>query len=196
MAKTRKRKAREAEPRPRPRSKPPGQRPPATMSQAEYARHKAVSREAVNKAIRQGRIPVNRNGRISVDTADAAWEANTARPKGAEPPPLPLTLSNGQPLTYANARAMHEYFKAELAKLDLGERSGELVRMSDVRDVAFRASRSARDLLDSIPDRLSEVLAGLTDPEDVRRTLTEEIQRATSELSMTELSAPDQAGAS
>ena len=195
MAKQRSRRAQAGRAGSRPPSKPPGQRPPATMTQAEYSRHRGVSRESVSKAIRQGRIPVNRIGRISPELADAAWEENTARPKGAEPPPLPLTLSNGQPLTYANARAMHEFYKAELAKLELGERSGELVRMSDVRDVAFRAARSARDLLDSIPDRLAEVLAGLTDPEEIRLKLAGEISRATAELALTELSAPSQEGA-
>lgn len=159
------------------------------MTPAEYARYRKCSREAVSKAIRQGRIPVGSNGRIDPKMADAAWDANTPRARGPAEPPA-LELPNGQPLNLTHAKTLREAWLAEKARLEVGEMSGELVRISDVRDVAFRAARSARDLLHSIPDRLAEVLAGLG-PDEIRRLLTGEVHRVSSELSLSELAGPE-----
>jgi hypothetical protein len=82
---------------------------------------------------------------------------------------------------------MHEYAKAQLAELELGERQGQLVAVADMRDAAFRATRSARDLILSVADRLGEVLAGVSDAGEVRWLLREELGRGLDELSTLEL---------
>ena len=46
------------------------------LSQAEYAAHRGVSRAAVHKAARSGRIELTPDGRIDRDAADAAWLQN------------------------------------------------------------------------------------------------------------------------
>jgi hypothetical protein len=84
------------------------------------------------------------------------------------------------------ARTMHEYAKAQLAELELGERQGQLVPVADMRDAAFRATRSARDLILSVADRLGEVLAGISDPREVRRLLRDELGRGLDELASVE----------
>jgi hypothetical protein len=82
---------------------------------------------------------------------------------------------------------MHEYAKAQLAELELGERQGQLVAAADMRDAAFRSTRAARDIILSAEDRLGEVLAGVSDPGEVRRLLREELGRALDELASLEL---------
>ena len=181
MAKKAKRPARKVGKRTRPPSKPPAARPPVTLSQAAYARHRGVSREAVNRAIREGRIPVGANGRINPAEADAAWERNTTPRPDAHPAPA-LAGGDTEPMSLNEARTRHESAKAKLAELELGERSGQLIPVSEMRDVAFRASRAARDLLQSIPDRVAEVLLGQTDANEIRRLLHDEIGRAVDEL--------------
>src|SRR4029077_10697890 len=87
------------------------------LTRAAYARHRGGSKEAVSKAIRQGRIPVGSDGRVDRAVADLAWDRNTSpsragAPQASGPPPVDLT----------EARTMHEYAKAQLAELELGER--------------------------------------------------------------------------
>lgn len=58
------------------------------MSVAEYASHRGVSRQAVDKAIRAGRIPAERRGKryvIDPAAADAAWETHTDAFRGGVP---------------------------------------------------------------------------------------------------------------
>lgn len=164
-----------------------------TMSQAEYARHRGVSRAAVHKAVHQGRIPMAGDGRIDPVAADAAWRSNTdpSRPgkPGASGPPVPAnhvpTPGDGEaysPLSFHDAKALREYNLASLAGLELRQRRGELIEADEVRDVAFRAARAARDLILAAPDRLAPLITGLTDQADVHRILREDLLRACEEL--------------
>lgn len=163
------------------------------MTRVQYANHRGVSREAVRKAIRDGRIHTDARGRIEWLKADAAWAANTDPATGVAPTTLPpevATLAGAKPLprmlgpdgrpfeiTYANARAMHEYFKAQLAELELGERSGKLIPREEIDDVLTRVFRSARDAILAIPDRVGDDLAVIDDPNELRRRLREELER-------------------
>lgn len=169
------------------------ERQPGWLTQAAYARLRGVSKEAVSKAVRQGRIPVGPGGRVDPVAADTAWDRNTSpRPpagRGAArggPNGLPIAAA-GPPVDLTEARTMHEYAKAQLAELELGERQGQLVAVADMRDAAFRATRSARDLILSVADRLGEVLAGVSDAGEVRWLLREELGRGLDELSTLEL---------
>lgn len=48
------------------------------VTQAAYARHRGVSRQAVAYAVKIGRIHLGKDGRIDVPSADRAWLANTS----------------------------------------------------------------------------------------------------------------------
>lgn len=156
--------------------------PTPRITQAEYARRRGVSREAVNRAVREGRISVDSDGRLDPDTADAEWTRNTT-PRGVPAGPAEVSVgSQGVVVTLTEAKTKLEYAKAQLAELDLGERAGELVRVDEVRDLVFTAVRGARDKLETIPDRLAEVLVGQTDPDVIRKKLAGEIRTAIEEL--------------
>ncbi len=49
---------------------------PELITQAEFARRKDVPRQAVNKAIRAGRITKTPSGKIDWETQSVAWETN------------------------------------------------------------------------------------------------------------------------
>ena len=73
------------------------------MTQAAYARHRGVTKQAINQAVREGRIPITQGKRINVAKADAAWAVNTSptvggdrREKGGQPL-SPLPVSSSQP---------------------------------------------------------------------------------------------------
>lgn len=69
-------------------------------------------------------------------------------------------------------------YRSELTRLDLEERIGQLVRVSEVAAESFRLGRHVQDALLRIPSRLTGVLMSETDPHEFERTLTNEILKA------------------
>jgi hypothetical protein len=147
------------------------------LSLRAYARRRGVSHEAVRRALASGRIGARPDGRIDPETADRQWGANT-RPKvrrglGGDPPLM----------SFAEARALREHYRAELARLEYEQRVAGLLDAEEVRAAAFTCARRARDLLLAIPDRVAPVVAGLTDVGECHRVLEAEVERASDELS-------------
>lgn len=194
-------RARRAPREPRAPAKP---RADGALSQAEYARRRGVSREAVSKAIRDGRIRLDERGRLDPVAADAAWRANTdpGRPgsnsaaasdaPGDPPTPSPAALAAAaagattlpEGMTYAEARALREWNQALMVDLQRRQLDGKLVEIAKVDDAAFRAARTVRDLLMALPDRLDAELAATNDPNEVHRRLEDELRRICDELSL------------
>lgn len=174
------------------------------ISQREYARRRGVSPNAVNKAVKAGRISLV-NGKIDPYQADRDWIRTTdqsrprnritGRPKASREstaPSTPMDLdgqgekddgSNGSRPNYAIARAKREEAQAQLAELELEHRRGELLRVKEVRAAAYTTARQARDQLIALPDRVSAILAGVADPTEIHRILEDEIDRICKELS-------------
>lgn len=175
------------------RSAPPAapQRPaPQILTQAGYARHRKVSREAVRKAVADGRIPVREDRRIDVAVADAAWSANTLGGRGMVPTlavGAESSMSEGVPegVTHNDARALREWNQALLLQLQRRVRAGELVEASKVEEAGFQAAHSARDSIMTLPDRLSDELAAISDPEEIHRRLFLELHAVCEDLANT-----------
>ena len=166
------------------------------MTFRQYSRHRGVSPEAVSKAVRDGRITtvLDKAGKRWIDPAkaDAQWAQNSdaakqvggeARRRGGSGPALdgPQTFEPGggqRGPSYHESRAIREAYLARLAKLDYEERTGKLVPLDKVKVDLFRAVRQTRDMILSIPDRVSPELAGMTDPAVIRTRLADELTRA------------------
>jgi hypothetical protein len=173
----------------------------ATMTQAEYARHRGVSRQAVLKAVRAGRIVLDQDGRIDPESADASWRRNTdpskpsnsvaGNPRGAVPRgrrsiSLPVRLPAQGPSSgpdYHVSRAVRETYQAKLVRLEYELKTGKLIDAEESRRASFQDNRRVRDLLLAIPDRTAAQLAACSDPTECHRLLTAEIRRACEELS-------------
>ncbi len=65
-----------------------------------------------------------------------------------------------------------------MARLDYEERMGDLVRMSDIKKLAFNKSRTIRDRMLNIPERVAAMLAAESDTHRVHEILTTEIRKA------------------
>lgn len=173
------------------------------VSQREYARRRGISHTAVRKAIRSGRI-VPTKGKLNPAKADRQWRDNTdptkpnnlitGKPRDARKrrgPPQPRHLEesddssggNGTAAGYAKARAARELYQAQMAKLELDERRGELVRADDVKLGVFQMARKARDQLMGLPDRMAAIMAATTDAAEAHRLLEEEVERICREIS-------------
>jgi hypothetical protein len=140
------------------------------------------------------------DGKIDPEQADRQWLENTdqskprnritgspkhARAPGEPPEPMDFGRADGGSSTasgYAKARAARELYQAQLAKLDLDERNGLLVRADEVRVTAFNMARKTRDQLIALPERVATTLAATSDPAEVQRLLEDEIERICEEL--------------
>ncbi len=76
------------------------------------------------------------------------------------------------------SRERREHYQAELAKLQVDEKRGELVAVEAVKKEAFTLGRVVRDALLNIPDRVSHQLAGEIDPAAIHQMLSKEMQQA------------------
>jgi phage terminase Nu1 subunit (DNA packaging protein) len=163
-----------------------------------YAKHRQVTLQAVLAAIKSGRlvksVTQKPSGRylVDVELADKEWAENTDNLTGAaahvskRKPEIDTSAEHvaddDTPMTYAEARAKHERFKARLAELELEQREGKLVEADVVQREAFKASRQVRDALLNLPDRVAGLLAAETNQFKVHQLLTKEIRRALEDL--------------
>jgi len=164
----------------------------ATMTAREYAAHRGISREAVYKAGRLGRITITA-GRVDVEAADAAWAASGlptpthkagGRTARVVQPQAPLSAAPGSPAVpgFANSRAIKEAWSARMMKLEYEKMDGTLVPLQEVRRQVHDAARRVRDLLMAMPDRLAPTVAAETDPGVCHQILLGEVRRSVEEL--------------
>ena len=170
---------------------------------ADFSRVKGVSRPAVTSAINSGRIAdavIEIDGKRMLDKrlAMTLWDKNTRethnakRRKSAVEIPIEETparlrdaineLPDDQIPDLNESRARKEHYQSELAKLQVLQQRELLVPAEQISKDAFNVGRSIRETLTNIADRLSNQLAGETDPRMIHRMLTEEHRHALNQL--------------
>lgn len=167
----------------------------ARMGIREYARHRGVTQQAVQKAIATGRVAIEADADgaqfIDSDAADASWEQLTdkAMQRGRardddeaeddDDESIPgATVDPNNPKGYASSHARREFFKAGLVELEYRTKAGELVSADDVKRETFRLFRLTREAVLGLPDRLAPELVGIKDVAAIYARLTEELTRA------------------
>lgn len=106
------------------------------MTQVEYAAHRGVSKQAVNKRIKAGKLPVLPDGKIDAAAADLVWGENTERvntPDEALPtggPRAPSPDAGG----LTRAKTVTEVYNARLAELKYGREVGKYVEAAGIAD--------------------------------------------------------------
>jgi hypothetical protein len=166
---------------------------------------RGTSHVAVINAIKGERLTppaVRREGSrwiINAELADEQWATRTdpseyggqaaggSRPIGIEAPvqqrpatslpPPPAAAAKGGP-SLAVSKQVKAAYEAKLTELEYKERSGEMGNLQDVRKEAARLARQVRDLLLIVPSRNAAKVAAMSDPEDVRALLQQEIELA------------------
>lgn len=122
------------------------------VTQAEYARTAGVTRQAVSKAVKAGRIKT-KGGKIDPDQADRDWKANSRESMPPASTSSPGATSPGIP-SYADSRAIREAFNARLARLDFEERNGKLLRRDEVERAMFEEAREDRNRIMLVLERM------------------------------------------
>jgi len=139
------------------------------MTQAEYARHRGVSRQAINELVKLGKIElvVGAGGRKVIDAAAAdralgeTRERVIARDESEErAPPTAYMPPEGGGLT--KARTATEVYRARLAQLEYEERVGQLLRTDDVvRSMELCAQSIVTDI-DRLPRCADDIAVAFT----------------------------------
>jgi phage terminase Nu1 subunit (DNA packaging protein) len=81
------------------------------------------------------------------------------------------------------SRERREHYQAELAKLEVDLKRGELVSAESVKNEAFSFAKTVREALINIPDRVANQFAAESDSQAIHMALAHEIQSALERLS-------------
>lgn len=166
----------------------------------EFAKHRGITERSVFRYLLSGGIPKEariKEGRklfIDQDVADAYMDSNFTPRKvllaaGQSTPSSPVMAAKDLTqqaqtagLSYTDARALSQQYRAALLKLEIDEKTGKLVDAEAVKNAAFCKARTLRDSLLNIPDRVAPILAAENDQMKISEILTGEIRQALDEL--------------
>ncbi len=161
---------------------------------ADLAKIKGVSRSAVSQKKASGVldaaiVKVGSKDQLNKDLALELWEKNTdpARAVIATPTKKELkkkvdALPDDAIPDYNVSRARKEHYLSELAKIQVAQQKKELMPVSEIKKTSFQLGRSIRESLANLADRLSNEIAGETDPQAIHKLLTEEHRAALEQL--------------
>ena len=161
------------------------------ITMAELAKLKNVSRMAVSKKVKSGKLDsaiVNHNGRKLVNKEEAfrLWDLQAPPSKDTTVrKKLKQEIDNKKVEeipAYGESKAKREYFLAELAKLDVEEKKKQLVSVEEIKKSSFATGRSIREALTNLADRLSHQLAGEDDATVIHNILSTEHREALENL--------------
>ncbi len=166
------------------------------MTQAEYSRHRGVSRKTITKYAQRGLLDGafrSKGGKRLIVSAKADRllgerldprqdDQRAVRPAPRSPDNGGAQVQIDGAITFAGARAQKEYYQALTAKLNYEVDVGTYVLASEVDKIVFDISRIVRDRILAIPDRVSDLLAAEEDPVEARRILTEEVHDSLTDL--------------
>ena len=148
---------------------------------ADYAKYRHISRQAVYKAIAEGRIQLV-EGRINRLVADREWAANSTPGAPGSPDPGAGEAAGGT--SYNQARTAHQLYRAQLARLDYEERAGRLVDAEKVKQAAFEQGRRTKEKILAVPARVAPALAAAKTRAECARIVADELHRVLEELGL------------
>ena len=179
---------------------------PTRLNQSGLARLLGVKRQAVHDLVKRGVIVAGEDGLIDVATATAALAqhlradakslsailatqpGNDAQSVAAVPSAPTFdaqkeTINANDATSYHVARTLRELAEARMAQLKLRTMAGELVEAERVRRAVTTLAATVRAGFERIPDKLSERLAVIADPQAIQALLSAEIDQVLTDLS-------------
>jgi hypothetical protein len=150
-------------------------------TQAAFARRLGVTRSYVNKLKDAGRLVITENSLVDVESSLASIQAtqDPSKPSHVLPPANQETAAqenvDGR-MSYQTARTVKEKYAALAAKLSYEQSCGQLLVAADVMAVIADAAVTLRTRFESFPDLLAPQLATLSDEQQIRVMLAEEVE--------------------
>jgi len=154
---------------------------------ADLAQLKNVSRSAVSQRKSTGVLDgaiVKHNGKtlLNKELAMELWDKNTAPVLNQIPAQTKKELKKqvqdmpaDQIPDFNISRAKHEFFKAELARIQVEQQKKELINAKEVEKKSFEMAVSIREAFLTLPDRVSNLFASETDATAIDGVLRKEI---------------------
>ena len=168
------------------------------LSKKDFAISQGWSPSYVTKLKDQGRLVLCPEGKKVDVKATLAKLTNTSDP-GKESVRLHHASERGAKMVRSDApderdgsgsadpkywdnKTRREGALAALAELELANKAGALVERTRVEAVAYAAGRMLRDAMLNIPTQIAPILAAMTDPWEVERTLREAMRQVMSDM--------------
>lgn len=132
------------------------------VSLREYAKIRGVHLNAVQTAVKSGRIHKTTDGKIDVEKANQEWLQNTDPSKSRHPESFfehGNDNSKVSPSSFQQAKTADVYYRAMIAKAKLKKMTGETIDRKKAGMHAFNLGRSLRDLFVSFPTRYGALIA-------------------------------------
>ena len=132
------------------------------VSMREYAKIRGVHLNAVQTAVKSGRIHKTTDGKIDVEKANQEWLQNTDPSKSRHTESF---FEHGNentkvsPSSFQQAKTADVYYRAMIAKAKLKKMTGETIDRKKAGMHAFNLGRSLRDLFVSFPTRYGALIA-------------------------------------
>jgi hypothetical protein len=152
-----------------------------TLTRAEFAQARGISRARVSQLEKQGRIVLTLDDRVDVAATDRVLALETDNRGGSNRGGRAARELDAAARERMSSKQRREYYLAENAQLDYEERCGKLLDRDQVRFVLADAFTMLRVHLEVLPDTLAPQLEH-QDEERIRARLREEIERSLHEL--------------
>jgi hypothetical protein len=150
------------------------------ITQTEWAKEQGFSKQYVCYLVKKGIVEL-KDGMIDREQANEAIEV-------IRDPSQPQRRKNGEANELSTmllkTRIKNEIERGKLLEAKAKAEIGELVPIEEVKTEAFNAARVVRNNLLNIPDRVSALLASMSDAEKIHELLSQEITTALEELAM------------
>ncbi|MFT8231340.1 terminase small subunit [Pseudomonas guariconensis] len=170
------------------------------LSKSEFAARRGWSKSYVSKLASQDRLVLTDGGKVDVEATEALLAESADPSKAAvaarhednrverdvrsqlqpasDTPAVQLPVpAPGKGRDFQAARAHREYYLAQLAEAEFNKVQGNLVERKAVEDAAFTAGRVLRDLVFGLAPQLAAEVAGMTDPWDIEKHLSDTFRR-------------------
>ena len=130
------------------------------MSERAYAAHSGLSRGAVQKARKNGRLVLFADGSINAAASDARRGAMTdpdqqMRSRGGEG----MISGPGETASYIKARTLLTVYSAQDKQIAVQKKKGVLVDRARAETLVFRLARQERDTWVTWPTRVAALMA-------------------------------------
>lgn len=160
------------------------------MTQAEYARHRQVSKQFIGKLVKTGRITLV-DGKVDAALTDASLAQNLAPDRGGKGgapkesrPEIPAPADVGGN-SYTFERARREGVERQLKQLELDRQLGTVVEFQAFAKGMEEAASACRKECEGMIARLPSLVAAEHDVRRCRELIEAEVNRAMETLANT-----------
>lgn len=143
---------------------------PERITQAELARRLQVTRGAVTKAMKSGRIQAGPDGLLDPEEAERQWRANTRQNMKSASPAAKSKASG-----YAESRAKKERHAANILEMREAELTGRMMKTDLALDLMANMNFAWRGYLDHLPVHLAKAVYGKRELSEIETAIEREL---------------------